>query len=73
MTLKAILEEAGKLSTDEKAELIDELLLMLNPDPLALTPAQGKDLEMRTEELRAGRAELIDGEEALEQLRRRYK
>jgi putative addiction module component (TIGR02574 family) len=71
MTFKVILEEAGKLSTAEKAELIDELLCNMGPEALKLTAAQAKDLEMRTEELRSGRAELIDGDEAFEQLRRR--
>ena len=59
---------------DEQVDLIDELYCMINIDPngLALTPAQAEDLNRRMKELHDGDAKLIPGDEAMEQLRKRH-
>jgi putative addiction module component (TIGR02574 family) len=73
MTLRDIIEEAKKLSNDEKVDLIDELYCMINsnPEDVALTPAQAQDLKRRMEESRSGEDDLIPGNEAIAMLRNR--
>ncbi len=75
MTLSTIIEEAKKLSPQEQGKLVDMLLDLIDPhDPMSdlqLTPAQRADLAMRAEEIRAGRAEFIDGDEVIARLRNR--
>ena len=72
MTLRDIIEEAKKLSDDEKVDLIDELYCMINKDQdVALTPAQAQDLDRRIEEYEAGKAKMIPGDEVMERLRKR--
>jgi putative addiction module component (TIGR02574 family) len=73
MTLRDIIEEAKKLSRDEKVDLIDELYCMINvsPDDVALTPAQAQDLDERIVEYEAGKARMIPGDEVMERLRKR--
>ena len=73
MTLRDIIEEAKKLPRDEQVDLIDELYCMINvdPDDLALTPAQSRDLQRRMEEVRSGKDELIPGDQAIAMLRGR--
>lgn len=71
MTLKAIIDEARKLTPAERAELMDELIVMIGPADLALTPAQQVDLTRRIEESRDGKAEVVPGDVAFEQLRKR--
>jgi putative addiction module component (TIGR02574 family) len=73
MTVRALLDEARKLSPDEQGQLLDELMLLIDPTPFGveLTPAQARDLERRSEELRQGKAKLIPGDEAFAKLRRR--
>ena len=69
MTLKAMIEEAKKLSREERGELIDELICLDADAPL--TPAQQQDLDRRIDELEAGKAKLIPGDEALAMIRKR--
>jgi len=73
MTVKALVEEAKKLSSTDQAELLDELIVMVetHPERLALTPAQAEDLDRRLEESRSGKEKLIPGDEAMEMIRRR--
>ena len=73
MTLRDIIEEAKKLSHDEKVDLIDELYCMINirADADALTPAQAADLDRRIDELESGKAKLIPGDEAIAMVRKR--
>jgi putative addiction module component (TIGR02574 family) len=72
MTLQDIIEEAKKLSDDEKVDLIDELYCMINKDQdVGLTPAQAQDLDRRIEEYEAGKAKMIPGDEVMERLRKR--
>lgn len=72
MTLQNIIDEAKRLPLADQIELWGVLGDMIGPPPdVALTPAQAKDLEMRIEEYRAGKAEMIPGEEAMARLRAR--
>jgi putative addiction module component (TIGR02574 family) len=73
MTLRDIIEEAKKLPRDEQVDLIDELYCIINvdPDDLALTPAQAQDLQRRMEEARSGKDELVPGDQAIAMLRGR--
>ena len=74
MTLQDIIQAAKKLSRDEQVDLIDELYCMINinPDDVALTPAQADDLNRRMRELDDGDAKLIPGDKAMEELRKRH-
>ena len=71
MTVRALVEEAQKLSAYERAELLDELMCIIHTTDAdaALTPAQAADLERRGEELRQGKAKLIPGDEAIARFR----
>jgi putative addiction module component (TIGR02574 family) len=73
MTLRDIIQEARKLSHDEKVDLIDELYCMINVDPdgTTLTAAQAADLDRRIDELESGKAKLIPGDEAVAMIRKR--
>ncbi len=73
MTVHALVEEARKLSFEERWEVIEELMEMGGDqrERLALTPAQREDLDRRLAEFRAGKAVMIDGDEAMKQLRER--
>ena len=58
MTREAILEEARRLSPDDRVQLIDQLwATMSDEDALALTPAQEADLNRRIAEDDAGLAD----------------
>ena len=73
MTVANLIDAARRLSPPERAELLDALMIMEEPagDELALTPAQRADLKRRIDDLRAGKATLIPGDEAFAQLRER--
>lgn len=72
MTLRTLIEEAKKLPTDEKAELLDELICMVGSErDVALTDSQRVDLRRRIEEYRSGKASLIPGDEAIARARKR--
>jgi putative addiction module component (TIGR02574 family) len=72
MTLQNIIDEAKRLPLADQIELWGVLGDMIGPPPdVALTPAQAEDLDMRIDEYRAGKAEMIPGEEAMARLRAR--
>lgn len=73
MTIRVLIEEASKLSHAERAELLDELILLQGSEAsdIALTPAQQDDLTRRIEEYEAGKAVVIPGDEAFARLRNR--
>ncbi len=73
MTVRALVQEAEKLSPSERWELVDELLEMGGEEraDVALTTAQAADLHRRMEESRSGAEKLIPGDEALEMLKKR--
>ena len=72
MTLQNIIDEAKRLPLAEQIELWGVVGNMIGPPPdVPLTPAQAKDLDERIDEYRAGKAEMIPGEEAMARLRAR--
>ena len=72
MTLQNIIDEAKRLSLAEQIELWGVLGDMIGPPPdVPLTAAQPKDLDERIAEYRAGKAEMIPGDEAMARLRAR--
>ena len=73
MTVANLIDAARRLSPPERAELLDALITMdesAGEDP-GLTAAQRADLDRRIDDLEAGRARLIPGDEAFAQLRER--
>lgn len=74
--LKTVLEQALQLSDEERGELIAQLVLSLEPsDADELTAdewqaAWSSELDRRVREVRNGAVELVDGDEALAQVRR---
>jgi putative addiction module component (TIGR02574 family) len=71
MTIDNLIQEAKKLSHSEQAELLDELIRLVGPEDVALTPSQQKDLDRRVREYDSGAAKLVPGDEAFERLRKR--
>jgi putative addiction module component (TIGR02574 family) len=72
MTVSTLLEEARKLTREQQADLLDELLLMVGPDAAdALTPAQREDLDRRMEEYESGNSRMVPGDQAFDHLRKR--
>jgi hypothetical protein len=70
MTKQQILSEAKAMNPREREELIEELRQIGDPDEL--TPEQRVELHRRMEELRSGAATLIDGDQAMRQLREEF-
>ncbi len=72
MTLQNIIDGAKRLPVAQQIELWGVLGDMIGPPPdVPLTPAQAKDLDMRIDEIRSGRATLLPGDEVFERLRKR--
>jgi putative addiction module component (TIGR02574 family) len=73
MTLDALIEEVRQLSSADQAELLDELVRMVQPEvtQVELTPAQKADLDRRVAEFRSGKAVMHDGDEVFARLRKR--
>ena len=74
MTVRALAEQAKKLSFNERWELIEALMeLGHNGEAdVALTPAQAADLDRRIAEERAGKGKNIPGDEAVAMMRQRF-
>lgn len=73
MTVGTLIEEVKKLPPADQAELLDELIRIVEPDlaDVSLTPEQKVDLDRRIAEFRSGRAVMIDGDEVRERFRNR--
>jgi putative addiction module component (TIGR02574 family) len=69
MTIQNFVEEARKLSREQRAELVDELIRM-DAEDVSLTPAQAADLKRRIQEYESGNATFIPGDVVMERLRR---
>lgn len=69
MTVKTLVDEARKLSREERAELMDELIRIEVAED-TLTPSQAADLDRRIEEYESGNVTLIPGDDVMERLRR---
>lgn len=71
MSVTELVDQAKALSRSEQIELLDELICIVGVDDLALTPNQAADLDRRLDELDSGKAELIPGDKAIEEVRKR--
>ena len=73
MTVRNLIEAASKLTREQRAELLDELIRLQGPEEsdVQLTPAQQEDLDRRTREYEEGRATIVPGDEAFARLRNR--
>lgn len=67
---KKILKEALALSQQEREELVSALSNSL--DPVELSPEWTSEIGRRIEKIERGEAELLDPEEHLAELRRKY-
>jgi hypothetical protein len=70
MTKEQILAEAKSLDPNEREKLIEDLRQLPADDDF--TPEQRAELRRRIDELRRGEATLIDGDEAMRQLREEF-
>ena len=71
MTVRALTEEAKRLSFDERWQLIEALMEMGRDQDtdVTLTPAQAADLDRRIAEERAGKDDNIPGDKAVAMIR----
>lgn len=70
VTLHDVEAQALQLSPEDRAELIEVLIASVDP-PMPLQPEWEAEIARRVAELDAGRAELIDGEQVMAELRAR--
>jgi putative addiction module component (TIGR02574 family) len=63
--------DIGKLSTEERLALLDEIWSSLEPDEVPFTDAQRAELDRRIDELEADRELGIPWEEVLRRIRER--
>ena len=71
MTVRSLIDEAKKLTRVERAELMDELILMDHREERDLIPSQAADLRRRIDEYKAGKTRFTPGEIAIERVRNR--
>ena len=73
MTTKELKDEALSLPVEERAMLADALLQSLNgPDP-EIDHLWAEEIRRRVEDMKAGKVQLIPGEEVFARIRDRYK
>lgn len=72
MTVKSLIDEMKKLTREERAELMDELILMDVREERDLTPSQAADLRRRIDDYKAGKTRFTPGEAAVERVRNRH-
>jgi putative addiction module component (TIGR02574 family) len=66
MTKDEIIAEAKKLCWEDRADIVDELILSQSPEErAAVDAAWAAELRRRMEALHRGEVETIDGEEAM--------
>jgi len=69
--LESVLEQALRLSEEDRSELVERLLRSLEPDdgeelmPEAWEAAWSAEIQRRLREVREGAVELVDGDEVL--------
>jgi putative addiction module component (TIGR02574 family) len=74
--VEAVFEQALQLKEEERGELIARLLQSLEPDDGeevhgdAWEDAWSEEIDRRVREIRDGKVELIDGDEAMARVRR---
>ena len=72
--VKKLTEEIRRLSPEEKADLIDELLVLTygGPDP-EINKAWAEEIDRRIDAVERGEARTVPAEEAMARLRSRVK
>jgi putative addiction module component (TIGR02574 family) len=70
MTIQNMIDELRKLSPEERAELMDELV-RIDATENRLSPAQATDLSRRIDDYQAGRTKFTAGEVVVERVRNR--
>lgn len=63
---EALLETALTLEPDERAQLANKLLASLDEEEEGVEQAWSEEITRRAREVRAGRAELVDGPSSLQ-------
>jgi putative addiction module component (TIGR02574 family) len=71
LTTDELLNEAISLPVELRAQLVDALLRSLNPAQAEIDELWAAEAERRIDEIDAGQAELIPGEEVFARLHRR--
>jgi len=72
MKINEILEEAASLPVEERAQVVDSLLRSLNPPEAEIDRKWAEEARRRLEEVRAGAAEGVPGEEVFEKVWKRF-
>ncbi len=68
MNPQTILQQAQKLNTEEKLELVEEILLSIS-SRLPITPEQKAELDVRSKAVENGSMPLIDGDLVMKKLK----
>jgi putative addiction module component (TIGR02574 family) len=72
ITTAAIIHEAKSLPVEQRALVVDALLLSLNPPDPEIDRKWAAVAKRRLEELRTGKVKAIPGEEVFEKIRNRF-
>lgn len=67
---KELFDEAMSLPVDIRSELIDKLLLSLNPAQKDIDQMWAEVAEKRVEEIKSGKVKTIPGEEVFDKIRK---
>jgi putative addiction module component (TIGR02574 family) len=68
---KEIFNEAISLPVEMRTQLVEKLLLSLNPSQKEIDKLWAKEAEKRVEEIRSGKAKTISGEKVFKRIRTR--
>ncbi|MBN2354710.1 addiction module protein [candidate division KSB1 bacterium] len=71
--IKDLIEVAESLPVEERTHIIDSLLKSINPIDPEIDKAWIKLANKRLEEVRLGKAKLVDGEEVFDKIKDRFK
>jgi putative addiction module component (TIGR02574 family) len=66
-----IFNEAISLPVEMRTQLVEKLLLSLNPSQKEIDKLWAKEAEKRVEEIRSGKAKTISGEKVFKRIRTR--
>jgi putative addiction module component (TIGR02574 family) len=68
---KEIFNEAISLPVEMRTQLVEKLLLSLNPSQKEIDKLWAKEAEKRVEEIRSGKVKTISGEKVFKRIRTR--
>lgn len=71
MRIQELIDEANALPVDERAHVIESLLLSLNPTDKAIDEKWADVAQSRLAELETGKVEAVPGEEVFQKIRSR--